>query len=1257
VASPPNLLLYEGRVGQNLLLDEGRVGQNLLSYEGHGQNILIPDRGPGRPINLTTTTLMSSANPSVVGQIVTFTATVGAGGGSPTGTVTFVDVTAGTTLGVAPLLLVGGLYQASTTATFAVAAMHTILATYSGDALFSGSSGQLVQSTTTFGAVSSAGVFNSQNQLVRTIWSTQVNDPRAATPTAAAASWDGVLDDGTIAPTGTYSIGIVGNNCTYTWDGVAGNTCPDHYKPANYLGAFTYIGGTTPIWGMAITNAGDVYFNNNYHEKRFPCFFTTTADMQHAFIPELWPNYPFTFEQPGVVDWAGNFSGSICTDGTNVFMSFQSDATMPNRAVVGSTHQGLNSGASFGAYTAGDGNGFTTGIAAQYAATGYVYVFHPASTAQTITVCDKVSGATITTLTSPVNAFCGCCNPVNANELWINYGGATGSTNHNITEKFTIAPLTGLITTTGVQITGPITNQGLAISPDGATLLLADVNTNQVRAYNTSDGSVKTAFGTSGVFGQSGGYSNGPAVTNDKFMFVSPATGLGTNLGAYICFAPDGSWWLGDSGNWRNLHFSSGNSPTVIETVAYMPTCYSQQVCHGDPTRILAYHLEWKIDYSKPFTPSGGGWTLTNNWGNYLLAHPEFNTNSVFTLLLYFGVYSNGKTYGVIRISTGSEAEYFFELQPGIGLRNTNSSFSFRNVIDPSTMNMYSMMGSGQTPSFGAPGGGTQYLNPFTGFDGSSNPTWAGDPTTDAFTFAPGPTPTGWVSFITSQLTPSQYPALEVFASPTSQLQNGIYPTFISRPSPATGSGTWTNTNRIVGVDATGRWRFGIHPEQGPLSGNLGKAMYFPDTPYTITGGNQAPTNNFQGSFLAQSGKSDFFSSVRGEVWNGGQTNRWIHWHQSGLAIGHFGQACGGGTCVGVIGAPEFSNLQTIYGPHAAPDFWWGVPGHAGNVASGGIAYADSNNTYVYHSEEWVHSGIHRWHVANASSISFFNNYATVNWNSANYVPPSTTGSDMLAGLPYYNHNLPNNSAGWVRNPTSNVGTWPGSDPLNGNGSAGWIVCTNMVIADSHVSPDLYLGTFQTAPASSWSISKAAPRVGTGNWTLTVVGNLGSSGFWDASSATHQFSAIFMELVDGSSKRIFSIFLGQYRNDDRGMPFANSLWVNENPVIPVGIFAPIGTAANNSIGAYAAGGYDNSGNPIFDGSQFHNIPPIIVSANVLAGNFTVSYGIHGPATTFTVYDAGADIVHPSQLQFNFRADPMNPASIVHDIFSLTFTNG
>jgi uncharacterized repeat protein (TIGR03803 family) len=89
----------------------------------------------------TTTALASSANPSIFGQAVTFTATITPSAG-PTGTVAF--TADGTTLsGCAAVTLSAGTAQCATS-TLAVDS-HTIVAAYSGDSTYPGSSGTLTQ--------------------------------------------------------------------------------------------------------------------------------------------------------------------------------------------------------------------------------------------------------------------------------------------------------------------------------------------------------------------------------------------------------------------------------------------------------------------------------------------------------------------------------------------------------------------------------------------------------------------------------------------------------------------------------------------------------------------------------------------------------------------------------------------------------------------------------------------------------------------------------------------------------------------------------------------------------------------------------------------------------------------------------------------------------------------------------------------------------------------------------------------------------
>ncbi|CAN5507343.1 hypothetical protein BH10PLA2_BH10PLA2_04690 [soil metagenome] len=190
----------------------------------------------------TTVAVSSSATPSVFGQQVTFTAIVTAtapGTGTPTGSVTFVDTTTGTTLGTANL--------SSGTATLAVSSLgvgsHNIQANYAGDTNFNtgtGSTTQIVNkaSTTTAVATSTSSPVFGQSFTV--------------TATVAATS------PGTGIPTGTVTFTDENNNVlgTATLDGtgkgsisVPNLAAGGHTISVNYAGDANYqtSGGTTAV--------------------------------------------------------------------------------------------------------------------------------------------------------------------------------------------------------------------------------------------------------------------------------------------------------------------------------------------------------------------------------------------------------------------------------------------------------------------------------------------------------------------------------------------------------------------------------------------------------------------------------------------------------------------------------------------------------------------------------------------------------------------------------------------------------------------------------------------------------------------------------------------------------------------------------------------------------------------------------------------------------------------------------------------------
>ena len=204
----------------------------------------------------TTTTLTAFPNPSVVGQIVTFNATVSAvppGSGTPTGSVQFkVD---GINMGNAVVLSNGSaplIWSSLSVGT------HTITAEYSGDAIFTSSTGtlsggQTVNKANTFTGITS----NTPNpsvagQSVTVNFNVLATAPGSGTPTGNVTVSDGV------------------DSCTGT---VAAGTC-------NVI--LTTVGTRT----LTATYAGDSNFNGSSGTA------SHTVNQAKAYLPYVARNYP-----------------------------------------------------------------------------------------------------------------------------------------------------------------------------------------------------------------------------------------------------------------------------------------------------------------------------------------------------------------------------------------------------------------------------------------------------------------------------------------------------------------------------------------------------------------------------------------------------------------------------------------------------------------------------------------------------------------------------------------------------------------------------------------------------------------------------------------------------------------------------------------------------------------------------------------------------------------------------------------------------
>ncbi len=186
----------------------------------------------------TTTTVTSSANPSVFSQSVTFTAAVTAnapGSGVPTGTVTFKNGSA--TLGTPTL---DGTGHATFTTTTLTVASHSITATYNGSSSFNTSTSstltQTVNKDSTTSSVTSSLNPSNHGQTVTFTATVVANAPGTAVPTGTVTFKDGTKT--------LSSKSLSSGKATYATSSLSRGS---HSITAVYGGSSSSLGSTSPV--------------------------------------------------------------------------------------------------------------------------------------------------------------------------------------------------------------------------------------------------------------------------------------------------------------------------------------------------------------------------------------------------------------------------------------------------------------------------------------------------------------------------------------------------------------------------------------------------------------------------------------------------------------------------------------------------------------------------------------------------------------------------------------------------------------------------------------------------------------------------------------------------------------------------------------------------------------------------------------------------------------------------------------------------
>lgn len=728
-------------------------------------------------------------------------------------------------------------------------------------------------------ASTSAGVFSKDGTLLKTIWSGV-----AYTAGNHKAEWDGTLDDGSLAPPASYDIRLLSNNVQYHWDGVIGNTSDAVSGP-------TVQRFFERLYNMAISDKS-AYYATGYNEgaPSQAKFLLSNPQVKVDVLPSSGTGQATTF---------------LITDGINVYYG-GNDQFSPNHAnwfvyATRTTDDGetmFTNGNSLACVygrtypsaidIVNDVNAAISGMAVQK--TGrFLFVSH--KKLNELHILDKTTGELVRkiSITAPQGL-----TTDNNNNLWIIYT-LNGNT---VLHKFTVQS-DGSLSSPVLNLTGLEDPVAMAVSPDGNSLVVADAgNSQQLKAFNNNNGAL------SWTFGQAGGYLTNPTVANDKFYFSDKS---GSIHESFIAFQSDGSFWVGDIGNYRTLHFSAARN--YLEQMMFLRHNYSVAVDANNASRVFAEYLEFKIDYNKPLSPQNGSWTLVRNWRASVPAN--YYQDFIVNVFKYVTTLSNGRTYGLLQNLSTSNWEVV-ELPASGPLRFTGISTNAAvQILPDGSLAKYAIAGLGQTAYW--------QKFPLKGFDASNNPQWniggAGD-TLATIPVVTGADPVDWGSYpMAGGITSSNI--VVSFDKDVTQLGHG-YGYHLGGIKAGTNQWLWQTAK------STSPSYEGPFPADGSF--DVGNKVQYP------------------GGVALASGRNIFWN-YHGEFWKNSQVNKWNQVYDDGLFIGQFG-----------VTGPE------VAGQIAAPMM-------AGNVFSANVVQDANGDLYLYHNDESHHAAIHRWKISGLNTI------------------------------------------------------------------------------------------------------------------------------------------------------------------------------------------------------------------------------------------------------------------------------------------------
>ncbi len=582
-------------------------------------------------------------------------------------------------------------------------------------------------------AATSAGVYDEDNKLIRTLWGNVKYE--AGTHTE---KWDGLDDWGNIVPDGNYTVKVLSNNVEYEkLIPVIGNT-------SDCSTWDSFISSYNMLFDMATSKSDSrIYYCSDHVEGGYGLRYLNSNDLSvnGGLLEANGGNNTATHvaSDGQYVYWGtaekriyGGDQGEIRafiwrTDGTGKIAAFtndtynvdskwnQNDTTTKNglywsslRYITKTTEKGVyNYNRIGGVEVQQDGN----------------YLLSAFRDADKVFVNDKTLGDNIfeMDLKEPSAMAMSRSGGSLDNTVYIAY-----NKNPDEEKGFAIAKYNinsdGSLTKDKDVVTGLDTVLAMALSPDGSTLVVCQGGEqDKIFVYNTADNSLRLTYGT----GES--YYDDPTVYDDKLMFDDMVFDYSqTYEHSFAEFLDNDSVLVGDSGNTRTLQLNVGSSTAVLEyDIAFQSNSYSATCVRNAENRIFSSKKEYSLDYDKleeymasrsdryDYDGFRDAWKLERNYMLYYEKHFPGWGESLATGFGRAVEQSNGYTYFNQLIG---DTNYIFKQAPDGTITDTGVSLG-KNIggkdLQPD-MSLWYFKSSGKVKSL--------YSQACLGYDENQNP-------------------------------------------------------------------------------------------------------------------------------------------------------------------------------------------------------------------------------------------------------------------------------------------------------------------------------------------------------------------------------------------------------------------------------------------------------------------------------------------------------------------------------------------------------